>query len=338
MDWSRGYTARYYMSIVNPNTMRDTEKFEITGGTVKYESSGLRTSADVSCVNYSETAERLVRVWLNTTQENESSGHTPLFTGYTSSPDRNINGNQETQTVQCYSVLLPASDMYLERGWYAPVDIDALSVIRSLLYVCNVPIEAADDDDSTRVLKNAIVAERGETHLTMVDKILEAINWRLWIEGDGTIHIEPYTNTPVKTFGASYYDIIEPTLTVSYNWFECPNCVRVFLDDDFAIAKDEDSDTPISIQNRGREVWYEDDNVSLNKGETLQEYAFRCLEEQQRVATTINYDRRFDPDVHLLDVIALNYPRQNIIGSYLITSQTINLGYSAKTSEEVIAV
>ena len=338
MDWNRGYTSQYYMTLVDPDTLRDTERFEITGGTIKYESTNLRTSADIDCKNYNETTEQLVRVWLDTFQDGGGSSHTPLFTGYTSSPDRNIQGTKETRNMQCYSVLLPASDVYLRRGWYAPAGINALLVIKQLLKPTNFPVEISDETSENLELKQAIIAEQGETNLTMVEKLLEVINWRMWIDGLGTIHIAPYSDVPVRSFNSVSYDMIEPTLTVSYNWFDCPNCVIAYMDDDYAIAKDEDSDTPMSIQNRSREVWYEETDVNLNEGETLQEFAFRRLKELQRVSLTIKYDRRFDPDVHLLDVVELNYPRQSISGNFLITSQSIALGFNAKTSEEVIQV
>jgi len=34
----------------------------------------------------------------------------------------------------------------------------------------------------------------------------------------------------------------------------------------------------------------------------------------------------------------MNYPRQNIVGLYRVTSQNITLGYGGKTSEEVIKI
>lgn len=336
MDWRKGYSASYYLMLVDPSTLGDIERYEIVGGTIKHESTNLRTSADLDCVNYTYTNERLIRVWMDTKQTGEPSGHEPLFTGYTSSPDRKIEGTKETAKLECYSVLLPAYDMLLERGWYAPVESDALVLIKQLLRVCKVPVNISTKEDKNRSLTQSIVAENGETHLTMVEKLLSAMNWRMSIDGYGRIYIQPYDSEPIQTFDSRIYDVLETDLTVSYNWFDCPNVVRVNLDDDYAVAKDQDSDTPMSIQNRGREVWYEEDDVALNDGETLQEYAYRRLNELQRVSTTISYQRRFHPNVRVADTIMLNYPRQGIVGNFLVTSQAIELGFNAQTSEEVI--
>ena len=337
MDWRRGFTAEYYATYVNSSTWRDGDRLEIIDGSVKRESSNLLTSADIKCKNYDGNSERLIRIWLDTRQEGEESGHVALFTGYTSSPDRNINGVVEHRTMQCYSVLLPASDILLPRGWYAPVGIDGTILIESLLKCTNAPIDISSAEDENRTLKQAIIAEDNETNLSMIEKILDAMVWRMKIDGYGRIHIEPFNKTPISTFNAVDNDVIEPSVSITYDWFSCPNVLRAVMDDSVATARDEDSDTPMSIKNRGREVWYEETDITLNDRETLQEYANRHLKELQRVSTQISYDRRFHPDIYPTDVVTLNYPRQNIVGNYYVTSQNITLGFGARTSEEVLA-
>ena len=47
MDWSKGFSAEYYMAIVDPSTWRDVERVEITGGSVTRTASGLLQSIQV---------------------------------------------------------------------------------------------------------------------------------------------------------------------------------------------------------------------------------------------------------------------------------------------------
>jgi len=339
MDWRKGFTSTYYLSYVDVNTWRDTERIEITGGSVKTELSGLRTSADVDCVNYGETNERLVRVWLDATQIGGRDSHTPLFTGYAAFPDRKINGNVETESLQCYSVLLPSSDIYLPRGWYAPVDMDVSLLIKQLLRPTRTEVIFRPMKKTTNsLITRSVIAESGETNLSMVEKLLEIMNWRMWIDGFGRVYIAEYDREPVATFDSVLNDIMEPAVTVNHDWFDCPNVLRVIMDERSEIAYDRDSDSPMSINKRGREVWYEEENVDLNSGENLEEYAKRRLKELQRVSTTISYDRRFNPDIYPTDVVRLNYPKQDVTGLYMVSSQTITLGFNAKTSEEVIKI
>ncbi len=343
MDWDKGYSARYYVTFVDPASWMDmvddsdNKILNITGGAIKRVTTDLRESADINCTHYSDKRERLIRVWLDIMQESDRS-HTPLFTGYSVSPARNFDGVYETNTLQCYSVLKPAQDILLPRGYYAPIDVDGTVLIRSLLRCTNAPINTAGVTDKNKFLKRAIIAESGETNLSMADRIIDAMSWRLRITGYGEIDISSYDPLPVASYDPIARDILTPTIKVEYDWYDVPNVLRAVFSNDSSEARDEDPASPFSIPTRGREVWYEDTNVALNDKESLKDYAKRRLKELQRVSTTISYDRRYDPNVRPTDVVALNFPRQDISGNYLVTSQSIDLGYSATTSEEVINV
>ena len=334
MDWNKGYSARYYISVLDRKTLRDVRRIEITAGSIKRESSSLRESASLDCVNYDGTIEEFIRVWLDARQEGESS-HVPLFTGIATSPGTQINGQLITNTVECYSILKIAQDMLLPRGWYAPKGINSGDLLKNLL--SPLPVNIVVDKNSPGV-DSSIIAEEGENRLSMADKILTLMDWRMEIDGLGNIHIMPFSKDAVESFDSLDNDILEPSLTITYDWYECPNVYRAVLEDRYAVARDDSPTSPLSTVNRGREVWYEDDSVYLQENQTLAQYAQDMLRVSQRPARTISYERRFHPDVKVDDIVRLNYPAQEISGNYLVTSQTINLGYNAKTSEEVVQV
>lgn len=346
MDWDKGYSARYYISILDKDTLRDIDRIELTGGSIKRTSTDLRESADLDCVDYNTNQEQYIRVWLDAKQDGGSS-HTPLFTGIATSPGRDINGRYVTNSLECYSLLKIAQDILLPRGWYAPAEMSGESLLRMLLEPVKAKLDIAENAPS---LSQAIIAEDGENNLSMIDKILSAINWRMKLDGYGNIIIGPEAymidqrddSIVVRSlsgrFGALDNDILEPSLTITYDWFGCPNVFRAVMDDSAAVARDEDEKSVYSIKNRGREIWAEETDCQLNDNETLAEYAFRRLKELQRVSTNISYDRRYMPDIYPSDIVELNYPAQNIQGNYYITSQSITLGYNAKTSEEVIEI
>lgn len=331
MNWNTGYTASYYMTRVDPVTWRDTERIEITGGSIKREADGLRESASVDCVNYSQDIDQWVRIWLDTKQGNDSE-HVPLFTGIATSPDDEYDGNLQNNTVDCYSVLKAVDDVGLLRGWYAPSGIDGAELVRQLLSATPAPVIY---DGGAPRLENYIVAENGETHLTMIEKILLAIDWRLRISGDGSISIEPFSDEPVANFDPLENDIIETKIKVSSDTFNCPNVFVAIQDDLMAIARDDSDDSPLSTVNRGREVWMQEDGCELSEDQTIAEYALRRLKREQRVVKSASYDRRFLPNIVPTDVVRVNYPRQNLSGLFRIGSQSIDLSYAAQTSETI---
>ena len=327
MDWSKGFEARYYCSIIDKDTWRDIDRFEITGGTISRSIENLIESADIDCVNYTQ-GEKWVRVWLDARQ-NGATEHIPMFTGLATSPEDNHNGSLITNSLECYSVLKPCQDVLLPRGWYAPSG-SGKTVVSELLSKTSAPVEIAEN--MPRLKKN-IIAEEGESYLSMLNKVLLALNWRMRIHGDGTIEVCPYSTQVVETFNSDN-DVIEPVFSKNYDWYDCPNVFRAVSGDESVTVKDQSEDSPLSVVNRGREIWAEDTSCNLNDSETLYEYAQRRLNELQTVAVKVSYDRRFNPNVLVTDVIRLNYPQ--VSGVFAVTSQSVEIGYGAKTTEEAV--
>jgi len=333
MEWNKGYTASFYACFVDPVTWRDMESFQITGGSISRSEADLKEAADIQCIDYDQSRERWVRVWMDTRQGG-ASAHTALFTGLATSPDKTFLGPIAETPVIMSSVLKPAADIHLQRGYYAPVNVAGGRIVADLLSVTPAPKEVADYSPA---LKTAIIAEDKESRLTMALKILDAINWRLTISGTGTIRIGPKPTEPVVRFDSAENDSVEPEVSVSYDWFSCPNCFRAIADGVSAVARDDDPDSIMSTVSRGREVWMEEDDCDLAEDETLAEYARRRLKEEQALSTILNYDRRYHPDANVGELIRLHYPKQKIDGVFRITEQSVDVG-SGTTSEEVNGV
>lgn len=330
MDWSKGYSASYYATTIDTATWRETGIFAITGGSIKRESTGKRQSADVRCINHPVTVEQWVRIYLDAKQDG-ASAHVPLFTGLAASPDTDINGTLKTNTLMCYSVLKPAEDVILPRGWYAMQGANGAELVKALLSVSPAPIIITG---TAPALAETIIAEDNETRLSMADRILTAIGWRLRIDGDGTINIMSKTSASVATLDPIENDVIETQIKVSADWYSCPNVYMAVSGDMTGIARDE-SDGPLSVQNRGREVWQVETGCALGETESIAAYAMRRLKEAQTVQKSASYSRRFLPGVMPEDVITMRYPEQGLTGDYTVTNQTITLGYGAKTSESI---
>lgn len=331
MNWNKGFTATYYATVVDPATWRDVERFEIIEGSVSRANTGLRQSADITCRDYDPARENWIRIYLDARQ-GDSGAHEAIFTGLATSPEISVNGNVKAYPLQCFSVLKPAEDIYLERGWYAPAGASGAKIVHDLLSVCPCPIEVEEDSP---ILSQAIVAEDSETYLTMIDKVLKAINWRLRVHGDGRIEVRAMARESSVTFDVLENDSIEPAITLTHDWYQCPNCFRAIRNDMTGIAKDEDEDSPLSVINRGREVWRQETSCELANDESIAEYAVRALKEAQEHYMTIKYDRRFHPALFVSDLVRLHYPAQGVDGEYMVTSQSIDLSYGARTSEEV---
>ena len=330
VDYSKGYSSSYYAERVDPATWRDVGVIRLTGGTIKRETTGKRQSADLNCVRYHIPVEQWIRVYMDVKQDG-ASAHVPLFTGIAVSPDDDINGRLTLNTLTCFSVLKPAEDVLLARGWYAPAGMSGAELVRRLLSVSPAPIIA---EDNSPALAASIVSEDGETHLSMADRILDAIGWRLRIDGDGTIRIMPAAADPVARLDPISNDLLGPKIKITADWYNCPNVFQAIAGDMTGVARDDDPGSPLSTVSRGREVWKKE-SCTLSAGESVAEYARRRLRELQRVRQTVSYTRRYLPDVMPGDIVGLNYPEQQLTGNYGVQSQSITLGYGARTAEQI---
>jgi len=334
MQWNKGYTASFYLAEVNPQTWRPSGRIEVISGQVTRSRDTLMQSADIACRNYPQALERWVRVYMDVRQETGASAHVPLFTGLATSPKKDYDGNLRTNSVTCYSVLKPAADILLPRGWYALAGRDGGRLVADLLGVGPAPVEV---EQGAPALSTTVVAEDGETNLSMAQKILTAMGWRLRIDGDGSILGCPPASEPSAVFGTSF-DAIEPALSITEDLFACPNVFRAVIGDQSAISSDNSPDSLLSVGNRGRQVWAEEISPVLAGGESLQSYADRRMAELQTVASVAQYNRRYHPDVMPGDLVTLEYPSVELVGTYAVIDQSITLGYSATTSETVAKV
>ena len=333
MNWANGYIAEYYATKIDPATWRDLERIEITGGTVKREAEGLRDSAQIYCDKYPQGIENWIRIYLDVKQGG-SNEHVALFTGLATSPSKDMNGVIETSAVECYSVLKPASDIYLLRGWYAPAGVQGGKVIKDLLSELPAPIEVADNSPA---LSSSIIAEDAETKLSMVEKVLTAINWRLRLTGDGRLHVEPKPLEAIATFDPLEYDVLETEIHVAADWFSAPNVYMAIDNDITAIARDDSVKSELSTVNRGREVWAQG-TANLADNQTIEQYAKEMLKQAQTVKQSATYNRRFMPDILPSDIVRMRYPKQGVDGLYTVKSQSITLSYNATTNEEITAL
>lgn len=329
MQWNKGYKAVFYATTVNTKTWADNnERVEIIDGSIDRESTGLRGGADITS-DAEGYNERLIRIYLDAVQGSDIS-HNAIFTGYAVSPTLDVEGTLKTQKYSCYSVLKPADDILLERGWYAPLGANTGALIRSLLDVTGAPFTIEGDPGS---LENYIVAEDNETRLTMVDKILRIMGLDLIVTGAGEIILRPQKVNADVIFDPATNDIVEPSFSITHDWYEVPNVLRVVMDDVSAIARDDSETSIYSTVNRGREIWQQESAAAIASGDTLADYAKRRLKELQTVGTQASYTRRFLPDINVGDVARIRY--ESLSGLYRITEQKITLGHNLTTSETV---
>ena len=335
MNWSKGFSARYRLTRVDPETWADVEKLDFTSGSITRTMDGLMQSADLEVMQMPKGYESWIRVYLDARQENESNLTVALFTGLASVSSRNIEGSRNTYPLNCYSVLKPAKDVILDRGWYAPKGRAVAEIVRDLLSVGPAPV---DLEDESPTLSSYVIAEDGETNLSMVQYLLGLINWEIRISGNGHIHIGPIPGKVSSRFDSLENDVIGLSGTDTLDWFDCPNVFRAISGNSSATVVDDDENSVLSTVSRGREIWMEETVGAISRDETLEQYARRRLKEEQRVVRTFEYTRRFYPEIFPGDLVDISYPQSDFNGVFRVINQTLTLGHSIEVRESGVLI
>jgi len=335
MDWNKGFSALYELRKVDPVSWEDAGSFDLTAGTISRSAGGLIESADLTMTQ--SPGECWLRVYLKAKQA-ETGARVALFTGLSSAPTRNLNGNSVTFKVACYSVLKPVEDTLTPRGFFVAAGVQGAQAAADLLSIGPAPVTYAQ---ASPALTESIVSEDKDTYLTMAQKILDAIGWRIRISGRGEVEIIPKAAEESARFDEHENDCIEVSITDTNDWYSAPNCLRVTSGTDAVEVRDDDPESTLSTASRkvarggSGEIWAQESVSTLGENESLQGYAERRLKELQGPARKVGYSRRFRPDVTIGDKVRLHLPGHGIEGVYTVTSQRVTLGYGARVSEEV---
>ena len=329
MNWKKGFEAYYYYTTVDRATWTDGGHHNLTGGNITKTTSNLQEAATIETDDIPD-GECWIRIYLNARQDGSGS-RTPLFTGLLQTPSTDWEGVRKSYKAECYSVLKPADDILLPRGWYAMQGLNGAKIAADLLSAGAAPVSY---EDNAPALSDTLIAEDGETNLSMARTIVDAIGWRIRIDGYGNISICPKASQPAIRLDSVENDIVEINLSDTCDWYRCPNVFRATSGGLTAIARDDEESSRFSTVSRGREIWKEEKDCNLNDGESIAAYAMRRLKEEQQPARKINYKRRYMPDIYPGDTVMLHLPAQKVDGTFRVTSQKIDLGYGAPTAEE----
>lgn len=327
MIWESGFSATYKVYRVDPVTWEDRDEIPVIDGSITRDIED--SIADTASLTVTEPiGETWVRVYLIAEQDG-GSVRVPLFTGLTSSPTRTLTGERVTYSVDCYGRLKLAADKLVPLGYYVAAGARGAETIADLLGMVGIRAEVSV---ASSVVMDYIIAESGETILTMSQKIASAIGWQIRVDGRGDVSIMPPSDEIRATF-SNDHDVLELSVTDTDDWYECPNVLRVTSGSQAVTVYDDDPASPLSVQARGREIWAEESVQIADKSE-LPVYARNRLQEKQRHVRVVSYTRRFDPDVFPGDLVGVSYPQAGLTGVIRVKNQTISLTYGARTDEE----
>ena len=347
-DWKEPMQQTFEYYVVDRNTWKDVKKLT----NVKSCTISRDIDADTlgsATLDLTETiGECYVRVYLITIQNGVKERH-PLGTFLIQTPSSSYDGTVRAVSVDAYTPLIELKENSPEFG-YSLLKGDN---IMTAAYQCArewtaVPIVPASCD---KKLIGNFVSETDDSRLTFLRDLIANAKYSFGLDELGRIIFEPdqdlETLQAITTFDDGNSSILYPSISMTHDLYGIPNVVEVIYSKGHryfrSIVKNEDANSPTSIQNRGREIVYRDTNPSFsgNNDELvwqslIDEYATNLLKSLSTVEYKLKYEHGYYP-VRLRDCVRLNYERAGIINiKAKIVSQSIKCEPGCPVSETAV--
>ena len=344
IDWlsSMKQTFEYY--IVDPNTWKDVSRLDtVKTCTVKRDQS-TKTLGSATIDIAESLGECYIRVYLIAIQNGVTEKH-PLGTYLVQTPKSSFDGKMQTLSVDAYSPLIELDENPTPLGYSLLKNENIMNVAYRLCRDnARTPVVEAECDTT---LFFDFVSNTNDTWLTFLTDLIANAKYNFDLDELGRILFAPKQDTaslqPVWTYDDSNSSILHPEITVDRDIYGIPNVVEVVYSTGggyyYARVINDDSNSPISTVNRGREITKRVTDPDLAGEATqdqIQEYAENLLRELSSLECTLSYTHGYCP-VRVGDCVRLNYERADLVNiKAKVISQSIKCEPGCPVTEKAV--
>lgn len=344
IDWALGMTQTYELYLVDPISWMDIRKIErfIPDASLTRDlSQDTRGSATINVDE--DIGEAYVRLYLVATQYQHTTKvveKIPLGTYLCMTPRTTYNRNTNTYSIEAYTPLIELTENNPPLGYTVIKNSNiANSVCNMLEDACRAPIVRTTSD---AIIPYSYTTEDGESWLEYASALLNNASMYIDLTPEGRVIFQKTramsAMAPIWTYTTDNSSILLPEIQIETDYFDVPNVLEVTYSDAnvcfTSVIKNEDPNSPASIQNRGREIVYRDTNPSIS-GTPSQEYFDQYVKDELRSLSTITckltYTHGYCP-VTIGDCVLIDYPKAGLNKvKALVTSQV----YTCQTGIQV---
>lgn len=343
-DWlsSMEQTFEYY--IVDPGTWKDSKKIDnVTSSTINrdYEAETLGSAT----IDVTESlGECYIRIYLITIQNGIREKH-PLGTFLVQTPSSSFDGKILNVSMDAYTPLLELKENPPPIG-YSVAENQNIMNTAYLIAREHMRAPVIQTSCSTKLYYD-FVAETSDTWLTFLTDLIANAKYEFTLDELGRVLFSPKQDTaslrPVWTYSDDNSSILYPELSMDHDLYGIPNVVEVIYSNGntklYARAVNDDSNSPISTVNRGREIIHrvtDPDIIGNPTDDQIKEYANRLLRELSALEYTISYTHGYCP-VRIGDCVRLNYSRAGLTDvKAKVISQSIKCEPGCPVSEKAV--
>lgn len=344
VDWTRSMQQTFEYYEVNPDTWEDARLL------MNVKSCNINRDLDAetlgsATIDVTESVgECYIRVYLITIQNGITERH-PLGTFLAQTPSSSFDGKIRNVSMDAYTPLLELKEGLPPIG-YALMKGDNImdAAYRLVRENARAPVVKAACETS---LYYDFVANANDTWIVFLKDLIANAKYSFLLDERGRILFAPNQDIaslqPVWTYDDSNSSILYPDISMDHDLYGIPNVVEIIYSngagvDQYTVTND-DPNSPISIQNRGRRIVHRVTNPDLNGDATraqLEEYAVQLLKSLSTIEYTISYTHGYCP-VRIGDCVRLNYGRAGLTNiKAKVVSQSIKCEPGCAVSERAV--
>ncbi|MBO5319085.1 MAG: hypothetical protein J6B01_04665 [Ruminococcus sp.] len=350
VDWLRSMQQTFEYYVVDPKTWKDIRKIDnVKSSSISWDSEA-ETLGSASFDIMGSLDECYIRIYLITIQNGIREKH-PLGTFLMQTPSTNFDGKSQSISMDAYTPLLELKEKL------PPIGYTINKGDQIIPLACNItsenvraPVVTTTCDES---LDYNFVANTNDTWLTFLRDLIANAKYSFMLDELGRILFSPKQEMaslqPIWTFNDDNSSILYSDITVNRDLYGIPNVVEVIYSNGNtynekkhrAVVKNEDSNSPVSIINRGREIVHRVTNPEMTgvpDENRLKEYANQLLRELSSLEYTVKYTHGYCP-IRIGDCVRLNYKRAGINGvKAKVISQSIKCEPGCPVTETAVFV
>ncbi len=344
VDWlaSMQQTFEYYT--VDPGTWKDDKLLSVVKSSNITRDSEIETLGSATFEVTDLLGECYIRVYLITIQNGNREKH-PLGTFLVQTPSSSFDGKIRNVSMDAYTPLLELKEKQPPIGYYIPKNENIMNTVKRLTQeYTRAPVSGVDCGTK---LNFDFVADTEDTWLTFLTDLTTNAKYTFELDELGRILFSPKQDTaslqPIWTYDDNNSSILYPDMSIDHDLYGIPNVVEIIYttnnDTYYAKVVNDDSNSPTSTVNRGREITYRETKPNLIGEPTqaqVEKYAEQLLKDLSSIEYTVSYTHGYCP-VKVGDCVRLNYSRAGLNGvKAKVISQTIKCEPGCPVTEKAV--
>ncbi len=346
VDWTKSMQQTFEYYVVDPGTWKDIKPLRCVKSSTLNRDADSETLGSASIDVTEILDECYVRIYLITIQNEIREKHS-LGTYLIQSPSTNFNGKTQSITLDGYTPLLELKEKQPPIG-YSLLERDKINILEQAYMIIRDNVRCpVVKPNCGEILRDDFVAQLDESWTSFVSDLIANANYELGLDESSRVIFNPKQNAdsmqPVWTFNDDNSSILLPEISVDRDLYGIPNVVEVIYSNNrkqyYYRAENKNINSPVSIQNRGREIIHRITNpniIGMPSKEQIKRYAEDALKELSTLEYTVNYSHGYCP-VRLGDCVRLNYKKAGIEGvKAKVISQSITCDTGCQVTEKAI--